>query len=165
MLAIAPLCRDDIAEVGAAFAVLNKTVAQYERYFAEQQAGARLVLVARLGAAVCGYLTINWQPDYAPFRAAAIPEIQDFNVLPACRHRHVGTALMDEAERLVRARSSIVGIGVGLHHDYGAAQRLYVLRGYVPDARGITAHGRRVNWNDDVKSDDDLVLWLTKTIS
>ena len=72
---------------------------------------------------------------------------------------------MDEAERLIAERSRICGIGVGLHHDYGAAQRLYALRGYVPDARGITSHGRRVNWGDEAKVDDDLVLWLTKPLS
>jgi hypothetical protein len=42
---------------------------------------------------------------------------------------------------------------------------LFALRGYVPDACGITSHGRRVNWGDAVKIDDDLVLWLTKPLS
>jgi GNAT superfamily N-acetyltransferase len=165
MISIAPLQLSEIAEVGAAHAVLNKSVEQYQRYFEEQQAGRRLVLIARSGGAVAGYVTINWQPDYAPFRDAGVPEIQDFNVLPAFRRRAIGTKLMDEAERLILERSSVIGIGVGLHHDYGAAQRLYVMRGYVPDARGITAHSRRVNWGDEAKIDDDLVLWFTKTVS
>lgn len=30
--------------------------------------------------------------------------------------------------------SDTVCLGVGLHSGYGAAQRMYVLRGYVPDA-------------------------------
>jgi hypothetical protein len=38
----------------------------------------------------------------------------------------------------VARRSGVVGIGVGLHPSYNAAQRLYVKRGYIPDARGIT---------------------------
>lgn len=92
-----------------------------------------------------------------------MPEIQDFNVLPEHRRRGIGSRLMDEAERVAFARSPIVGIGFALHHDYGAAQRLYVLRGYVPDARGITSHGVRLNGGDEVKVDDDLVLYLTKT--
>ena len=165
MISIAPLRSSEIAEVGAAHAVLNKTTEQYQRYFEEQEAGRRLVLIARFDGAVAGYVTINWQPDYPPFRDAGIPEIQDFNVLPAFRRRAIGTKLMDEAERLILERSPVVGIGVGLHHDYGAAQRLYVLRGYVPDTLGITAHGTRVNWGDAVKIDDDLVLWFTKTVS
>jgi GNAT superfamily N-acetyltransferase len=165
MIVIAPLQSSDIAEVGAAHAVLNKSVAQYQRYFEDQEAGRRLVLIARCDGAVAGYVTINWCPDYAPFVDSGIPEIQDFNVLPAYRRRSIGTKLMDEAERLILERSPVIGIGVGLHHDYGAAQRLYVKRGYVPDALGITAHGRRLNWGDEAKIDDDLVLWFIKTVS
>jgi hypothetical protein len=37
--------------------------------------------------------------------------------------------------------------------------------GYVPDARGITSRGRRLNWRNEAKVDADLVLWLTKTLS
>jgi GNAT superfamily N-acetyltransferase len=124
----------------------------------------RHVIVARWDGVFAGYVTIVWRSGYEPFAVQNIPEVSDFNVLPDYRRRRVGTALMDEAERCIAARNSVAGIGVGLHHDYGAAQRLYVLRGYVPDARGITAHGRRANWGDDAKIDDDLVLWLTRRL-
>jgi hypothetical protein len=72
---------------------------------------------------------------------------------------------MNEAEHLISGRSPIAGVGVGLHSDYGAAQRLYVLRGYVPDARGITSHGKRVGYGDVASVDDDLILWLMKNLS
>jgi GNAT superfamily N-acetyltransferase len=167
MLRIDHLRAEDIAEIAAAFAVLgwNKPAEQYERYLAEQNEGARETLIARDDGIFCGYVTVNWRPDYPPFRESGIPEVQDFNVLPGFRRRGIGSKLMDEAERLVHTRSPVVGIGVGLFQDYGAAQRLYVLRGYVPDALGITSHGKRVNWGDAVKVDDDLVLFLTKTKS
>ncbi len=167
MLSISPLQSSDIAEMVAAFDALgwNKPAAQYERYVEEQASGARVVPVARWDGAFAGYVTVLWQSVYPPFAEAGIPEVNDFNVLPHLRRRRIGSALMDEAERLILERSPTIGIGVGLHHDYGAAQRLYVLRGYVPDARGITAHGRRVNWGDEAKIDDDLVLWLTRTVS
>jgi GNAT superfamily N-acetyltransferase len=86
-------------------------------------------------------------------------------VLPVFRRRGIGSRLMDEAETIVGARSRIVGIGVALDPDYGPAQRLYVLRGYVPDARGVTSHGVPVKWGDTVRVDDDLVLYLTKSQS
>ena len=168
MLAITPLQASDLAEITAAVVALGgyKPRTQYERYLAEQDAGIRTCLVARSETSIVGYVTINWRPEYAPFRDEKIPEIQDFNVLPAWRRRGIGTRLMDEAERIVFAtRAPVVGIGFGLHHDYGAAQRLYVLRGYVPDGRGITSHGRRANWGDAVKIDDDLVLYLCKVKS
>lgn len=164
MLRIEHLEAGDIAEIAAAFADLgwNKPASQYERYLAEQTAGVREVLVAREGGKFCGYVTVCWQPDYPPFRDDHIPEIQDFNVLPAFRRRRIGSRLMDEAEQLVLSRSSAIGIGVGLYHDYGPAQRLYVLRGYVPDALGLTSHGKRLSWGDEAKVDDDLVLYFTK---
>jgi ribosomal protein S18 acetylase RimI-like enzyme len=167
MLAIATLQASDIAEIAAAFTALgwNKSAAQYERYLQEQNDGARDVLLARWSGVFAGYVTIVWRSDYEPFAAASIPEVSDFNVLPDLRRRRIGSALMDEAERRIAVRAKTAGIGVGLHHDYGAAQRLYVQRGYVPDARGITAYGRRLNWGDDAKIDDDLVLWLTKALS
>jgi ribosomal protein S18 acetylase RimI-like enzyme len=143
----------------------NKPASQYEHYLDEQDRGERDALVARWAGVFAGYVTVRWHSDYPSFAERHIPEIQDFNVMPQFRRRHIGTALMDEAERRIFTRAIVAGIGVGLHHDYGAAQRLYVLRGYVPDARGITSHGRRVNWGDDAKIDDDLVLWLTKTLS
>jgi hypothetical protein len=58
----------------------------------------------------------------------------------------------------------VAGIGVGMDPDYGAAQRLYVRRGYVPDGRGLTSHGQAVRWGEMVTVDDALVLWFTKTL-
>jgi GNAT superfamily N-acetyltransferase len=166
MLEIRDLVADDVGEIAAAFAQLgwNKPASQYEAYLDEMARGTRGVLVARHDAVFAGYVTIAWRPSYPPFASAGIPEVQDFNVLPAFRRRGIGTALMDEAESRVAARSKAVGIGVGFDPDYGPAQRLYVLRGYVPDARGGTSHGRWVKWGDTVPVDDDLVLYFVKSL-
>ena len=61
-------------------------------------------------------------------------------------------------------RASNVGIGVGMGADYGAAQRLYVRLGYVPDGRGVTYAALPVKRGDRVVVDDDLVLYLTKRL-
>ena len=71
---------------------------------------------------------------------------------------------MDAAEARATERSDLVGIGVGMDPDYGPAQAMYVRRGYVPDARGLTSHGRHIAWGDTVKVDDDLVLYFTKAV-
>ena len=111
-----------------------------------------------------GYVTLVWQPSYPPFRAEGIPEIQDFNVLPAFRRRGIGSALMDAAESAAAERTGVVGIGVGLDPDYGPAQRLYVLRGYVPDGRGIAWRDSTVSYGEQVIVDDDLVLYFTRLL-
>ena len=79
-----------------------------------------------------GYLTIVWKPTSKPFLDIDIPKVQDINVLPRFRRQYIGTDLMDEAEALMSTRSSTVRIGVGMYADYGIAQRLYALRGYIP---------------------------------
>ena len=153
---------DDIADVAAAFK--EKPAGQYERYYAEQEASQRTVLIARVGGVFSGYVTVRWQSSYPPFCAEKIPEIQDFNVLPQFRRRGIGNHLMDEAEQIVAARFPIVGIGVGMYADYGTAQRMYVRRGYLPDGRGLFYGDHRVQPGESVVVDDDLVLYFTKPL-
>ncbi len=162
---IRPLTTADLTVIPPAFAAVDwpgKPLEQYERYLAEQEAGSRDVLVATLDGTFAGYLTVCWTSSYPPFRAAGIPEIQDFNVLPQCRRRGIGAALMDAAEATVAARCEVVGIGVGLYAAYGAAQRLYAQRGYVPDGRGIVSGGAPVPAGATVTVDDDLTLMMTR---
>ena len=157
----------DAETIAGAFLPLGwpgKTAEQFERYLREQCAGQRDVLTAWQNDVFCGYLTIVWQPDYLPLRETGIPEIQDFNVLPDKRRQGIGTALMNQAESLVSERTPLIGIGVGLYADYGAAQRLYVRRGYVPDGLGVTYHDRPVTPGEAVPVDDDLVLHFTKIV-
>jgi GNAT superfamily N-acetyltransferase len=164
---IRPLSSSDPEVISTAFIEIgwDKPSAQYWRYLEEQNAGVRDVLVALVDDRFSGYVTIVWQPEYAPFLANGIPEVQDFNVLPACRKRGIGTALMDRAENIISRRSDLVGIGVGMYPDYGNAQRLYVKRGYVPDGRGLTYKRNVIQPMESVVNDDDLVLYFTKVLN
>lgn len=121
-------------------------------------------LTIALKRAADGYLTVHWVSDYKPLRDENIPEITDLNVLPNWRRKGIASRLMDEAEARIAERSAVAGIGVGMDADYGPAQRMYVLRGYVPDARGLTHSGRNLQWGETVKVDDGLVLMLTKRL-
>ena len=48
--------------------------------------------------------------------------------------------------------------------DYGVAQRLYVLRGYVPDGLGLHWKDHPTRYGEEVRVDDDLVLYFTKEL-
>lgn len=165
-LQIRLLAMADIQVIADAFTAIgwNKPASQYQQYLAEQTAGERVVLVATVDNAFAGYVTIVWTSHYPPFRAAGIPEVVDFNVLPHYRRRQIGTKLMDEAEARIAQRSAVAGIGVGLYSDYGAAQRMYVLRGYVPDGRGIWYDVHQVEPGETVCVDDSLALFFTKQL-
>ena len=156
----------DIPQIADAFKKLgwNKPASQYERYAMEQALDFRDVYVAFVEDQFAGYLTICWTSTYPPFREAKIPEIVDFNVLPEFRRQGIGSALMDKAESEIAHVSSIAGIGVGMTADYGAAQRLYVLRGYIPDGRGLHHKDRPLHYGEQLLVDDDLALYFTKEL-
>jgi len=157
----------DPETISAAFKGLGagKPAAQYQRYLAEQSAGTRVCLVATVDGQFAGYVTVNWTPTYGAFVDEQIPEIQDLNVLPRFRRKGFATRLLDLAEEEISRRSSVAGIGVGLHPGYKQAQKLYAKRGYIPDGRGVTYHDRYVEEGASVVLDDDLVLHLTKHLT
>lgn len=158
--------RNDIPAIASAFRELgwNKPASQYERYLAQQELGVRDVYLAFVDEQFAGYLTICWESSYRPFLVNSIPEIVDFNVLPKFRRMRIGTQLMDKAESEIAKVSSVAGIGVGMTGDYGAAQKLYILRGYIPDGRGLHWRDHHVHYHEDVTVDDDLALYLTKEL-
>lgn len=156
----------DITEIAAAFAEIgwNKPASQYELYLRDQTLRIRDMYVAYVNGQFAGYLTICWKSMYEPFCEQNIPEITDFNVLPKFRRMGIGTQLMDKAENEIARVSSTAGIGVGMTPDYGPAQRLYVLRGYVPDGRGLNYMGHCIKYGEELTADDNLVLYLTKEL-
>ncbi|MCJ8008548.1 GNAT family N-acetyltransferase [Lederbergia wuyishanensis] len=167
LLKIRNLLSEDCEIISKAFAEQgwNKPVFQYERYLSEQKEGVRKILVAEYDNQFSGYLTIKWESDYASFGSKGIPEIVDLNVLIKYRKKGVATSLMDEAERIVSEKYDSIGIGFGLTSDYGAAQRIYVKRGYIPDGLGVSQNGKFLTYGDKITVDDDLVLYLTKTFN
>jgi GNAT superfamily N-acetyltransferase len=170
-ITIRELRPEDISEVAAAFAKLgwDKPISQYEGYLTEQEIGTRTLLFAFDASSTSqfiGYITVVWESHYPSFRAQNIPEIVDFNVLPNFRQHGIGTQLMDAAEACIaRRKITTVGIGVGMTPDYGAAQRLYVKRGYVPDGTGLYNDNGQVSHGKSVIVDDSLVLYFTKSLA
>ena len=156
----------DISEIAKAFQELgwDKPASLYERYLKEQSMGLRDVFIAFVEEEFAGYLTICWQSSYEPFRSESIPEIVDFNVLPKFRRQGIGTQLMELAENNIARMHPVAGIGVGLDSDFGAAQRLYVLRGYIPDGRGLHYRDHYVKYGEPIIVDYDLTLYFTKEL-
>ena len=117
---------------------------------------------------MAGYVTLKWRSHYEPFAKAGIPEIMDLNVLPPFRNASVGSMLLEQAEKEAMSKCNTVGLGVGLYGGpdggYGAAQKLYVNRGYVPDAKGVTYNYQYAIPGNSYFLDDDLLLWLTKKL-
>ena len=167
---IRPLIREDIVAISKAFNQIgwNKPASLFEGYLKEQEAGERIVWMAHVHEQFAGYITLKWQSGYPSFKAENIPEIMDLNVLPHYRKMGVGSLLLDCAEKEALTKSQIIGIGVGLYAGadggYGAAQRLYIKRGYIPDGKGVTYNYEPTIPGNSYPLDDDLVLWFTKKL-
>ena len=161
---------EDIVDISRGFNQIgwNKPPSLFEKYLKEQELGDRLVWVAHFKGEFAGYVTLKWQSQYSSFKAQSTPEIMDLNVLPSFRKMGIASLLLDTAEKEAATRSDTIGIGVGLYAGedggYGAAQRLYVRRGYIPDGKGITYNYEPTIPGNSYPLDDDLVLWFTKKL-
>ena len=133
------------------------------RYFLEQECGEREVLVAEVGGALAGYVTILPCAKQGPFAGMA-PELSDFNVFEPFQNQGIGNLLLEEAEKRVKLISDKVTLGVGLHSGYGPAQRLYIKRGYIPDGSGVWYQNHRPAMDATCEDIGDLVLYLSKDL-
>jgi ribosomal protein S18 acetylase RimI-like enzyme len=165
-LIIRNIREDDCQIISDAFQVQrwHKPVELYQQYANEFKLGLRDVLMAEINGEFTGYVTILWQSDYLPFKQHDIPEIVDLNVLIRFRNQGIASSLLQEAEKRISFVSPVAGIGVGLMHDYGNAQKLYVKCGYIPDGKGIWTHGRHLSYGDTVILDDDVALYFVKQL-
>jgi GNAT superfamily N-acetyltransferase len=141
---------------------------KWDARLAEHQDGRRSVLLAVGKEApdrYLGYGSLLWSSQYAPFRELGIPEIQDLVVSESWRNHGIATSLIRALEGQARARGcNQIGLGVGLYADYGPAQRLYMKLGYRLHGRGVTYHCVPVSGGSTVRLDDDLILWMVKSL-
>lgn len=165
-LIIRPLARADIPIIVDSFQKIHwqKEATIFEKYLEEMSNDERMAWIAELNGQFAGYVTLKWTSQYQYFKTNNIPEIMDLNVLPDFRHKGIGTALLQTAEKLAAKKSTIIGIGVGLYPDYGSAQKLYIKQGYIPDGRGITYNYQTLAPDQTARLDDDLILWFTKEL-
>lgn len=167
MFAIRELTRDDVPLIVATNggAAWNGGLAKWDRRLAEHEAAQRIVLLAVARPGILAYGSIVWSSPYQPFRELGIPEIQDLVVAEQYRRQGIGGRIIAALEQLARKRSFLqIGLGVGLYADYGAAQRLYVKLGYVPDGRGATYKYAPAPGGATFRIDDDLLIWLVKSL-
>lgn len=139
------------------------TTEKFELRMRDLADGKCIPLCAELDGEPVGYINV-YKEAGGPFAGTGWPYIVDFGVLERVRCRGIGSALMDAAEALAAEKADTVCLGVGLHSGYGAAQRMYVLRGYVPDGSGVWYNGRVWDPYAPCVNDDELNLYLSKKL-
>ncbi|TDF92390.1 GNAT family N-acetyltransferase [Paenibacillus piri] len=143
---------------------MGKSENYIARCFEENQAGARLTLIASCNGKFAGWLHLLTTSSYPFFADMKIPEINNFEVIPPLRRRGIGNALMEAVEQKAKETHGKVGIGVGLIMSYGSAQRMYARRGYIPDGKGIMYDNQPVEPGQTVQADHNLALFWVKQL-
>ena len=136
----------------------------YENYYKEQEEGSRRVFIAEYQGEVKGQCSLLLHPFQGPWGGRGIPEIMDLSVFQDCRRKGIGNKLLDMAEIEASGITDRVCLAVGLHSGYGAAQRIYVKRGYIPDGSGVWYRGKVLEQYAPCVNDDDLLLFLSKKL-
>ncbi|MCR4586489.1 MAG: GNAT family N-acetyltransferase [Lachnospiraceae bacterium] len=136
----------------------------YENYYTEQQNGERLVFVPEYEGKVVGICTLVLHPSEGPWGGKNTPEIVDLCVFFHIHKSGIGSKLLDVAEAEAAKRSDTVFLAVGCHSGYGAAQRIYVKRGYIPDGSGVWYQNKQLDQYAPCVNDDDLLLFMSKEL-
>lgn len=144
---------------------LNRADDYFDKCYKENLKGERITILAFSEEKLAGCCHLKMKSEYPYFLANNIPEINDLNVFPEFRNKGIAGCIIDELEKAISETHETIGIGVGLFKDYGAAQRLYFKKGYIPDGNGLQYNYEEVHPGTHVFVDDDLNLYYTKKIS
>jgi ribosomal protein S18 acetylase RimI-like enzyme len=137
----------------------------FSRIATEIEQKKRQVLFLQQEERILGYVQINFQPAYQAFRRFQIPELQDLYVSLDCRQQGYGKKLIQAAENFCQSRGCPeIGLGVGILSKFGAAQRLYVSMGYVPDGAGVVSNREPVAQGLIKPIDETFCLMMTKKL-
>lgn len=143
---------------------LDASPEKLEMRLRDNVTGKAVSIAADYDGEPAGYVSVYPYCMDGALGGKGLSEIVDFNVLEKFRRKGVGTVLMDIAEKIAAEYSDTAYLGVGLHSGYGAAQRLYVKRGYVPDGSGVWYGDKICNPYAACVNDDDLILYLSKKL-
>lgn len=136
----------------------------YENYYKEQEEQKRKVFIAEYEGEVCGLCTLVMNPTEGPWAGMGYPEIVDLSVFFHVHKKGIGNKLLDVVEQEAAKVSDMVYLAVGVHSGYGAAQRIYVKRGYMPDGSGVWYQGKQLEQYAPCCNDDDLLLFMSKKL-
>lgn len=167
---ILPLERSDIDELVKNFSFSwvgpEKTLAKWNAYYAEHEAGERHVCLVKKDKHIVGYGSLLAESAYKPFEQADVFEIADVWIAKSERQQGLATLLITYFESIAQDEEAThIGMGVPLYASYAAAQCLCVRVGYLPDGEGMTYQGIPVVPGKQYPIDDDLRLWFIKDLS
>lgn len=136
----------------------------YFNYCRVQEKGKTYIFSAEYDGKIVGYSKLKTQSTTGPFAGKSIPEIVDFTVFLEYQGRGFGNKILDVTEQAASKISNTISICIGLHQGYGAAQRIYARRGYIPDGSGVWFMGTPLEKYKNCCNNNELVIYLSKEL-
>ncbi len=143
---------------------VHQKVEKYTQRLKDASEGKCIALVAEYKGYIAGYFNVYPDSKSGPFGGKGLPELVDFGVFKKYRNNGIGNILMQTAENIAKQYADVVYLGVGLHKDYGAAQRMYIKRGFVPDGTGLWWNDTNLEPYADMKNDDCTAIYMSKKL-
>jgi len=140
----------------------DKLRKKYEKYFDEQERGLRTVIIAEQNGELAGRVTLSPSASGGTFKNT--PIIHNLYVSEKFRQQGIGTELMNRIEVSAAEISDMVCLGVGLCEGDGAAQRLFVKRGYIPDSSGAWYGRQQAHLAGRIETVESLLLYFSKKL-
>jgi GNAT superfamily N-acetyltransferase len=160
---------DDIEKIAHTFTSyisVEDNHKRWKQYLQEQQEGIRTACLLEKQNQFVGYGSLLRSSNYPRFKDQGIPEIHDVWVDEKRRGQGLAKILMAHLEDIAKHEGyDTIGLGMGLYKDYGPAQKLYFHLGYAPNGDGITYKYSPVIPGEQYLVDDDLIMWLTKSLN
>ena len=154
---IRPICKAENDES-------EKQISYLKRQLANQEKQECSALLALYDGEPAGYVFVYYKCRWGGLKNQNISGVVDLFVFEEYRRKKIATALMDVAEEIAKKYSNKVYLDVCMNSEYGAAQRFYIKRGYVPDGNGLYYQEKVCEINADCKNDDELTLCLVKEL-
>ncbi len=142
----------------------HQKIEKYLQRLEDARAGKCVALIAEYKGKVAGYFNVYPNSQGGSFGGKGLPELVDFGVLKKYRNHGIGNTLMQVADDIAHRYAKIVYLGVGLHKDYGAAQRMYIKREFIPDGSGLWWNGKNIEPYADLKNDDETAIYMSKEL-
>ncbi|MBQ6110649.1 MAG: GNAT family N-acetyltransferase [Alphaproteobacteria bacterium] len=143
---------------------VDQEIDKYLKRLQDVANGKCTSLVAEYKGNVAGYINVYPNAMWGAFGGKGLPEIVDLGVLQKYRQHGIGTILMQIAENIAGKYADTVYLGVGINKNYGAAQRLYAKRGFIPDGTGLWYKNKVLEPYADMKNDDDAAIYMLKKL-
>lgn len=143
---------------------IHQKIEKYTQRLQDVADNKCVALVAEYKGNVAGYFNVYFNTMCGLLGGKGFPELIDLGVFKKYRNHGIGTVLLQVAEQVAKKYADTVVIGMGLHRDYGSAQRMYVKNGYIPDGSGIWWQGKPLEPYADLKNDDEVAIYFSKKL-